>query len=128
MLTKLLLTGAVFVFMMFLQRMRTRRSQEIPTVRVVPERKTPSAMPPWLKPAAYGFAAFTVLASCVWYYSAWHEDQSIVTIRVINPSSGDVSTYRARKGAIDGRRFQTVEGLTVRIADAERVELFESGE
>lgn len=123
MLTKILITALVMFVAFGVQRFRARRNVEIPVVRV--QRPVPAArpMPGWVRPAAWVFVAGVVTASALWYYSSWQDNQRIVTIRVISPGGGDVATYRAHKGSIDGRTFSTTDGLTVRIADSDRVEV-----
>ena len=125
MLTKILITGIVIAIAYAMQRMRTRSTQEIPVVQVARAPKERAAMPKWIKPAAYGFAAVVVIASTTFYYLSWADDQCEVEIRVINTANGAESLYRAHKGDIGGRSFKTVDGLTVRIADADRFEVIE---
>ncbi|NKC12568.1 MAG: hypothetical protein GKR94_10310 [Gammaproteobacteria bacterium] len=124
MLTKLLFTGLVIAIGIFLQRLRNRKAAEPKVIRVVQTQPAQaSAMPPWIRTGAYLFAALVAGSSALWYYSTWRENQQVVTIRVINTGSGDVATYQAHQGDIEGRSFTTTEGLQVRIADAERVEI-----
>ncbi|MEM7407964.1 MAG: antitermination protein NusG [Pseudomonadota bacterium] len=122
MLNKILITALVIAVVATVTRWRSRRAQQIPVVNVT---QVPAAapLPRWVRPAAYGFAAVIALGSAIWYYSAWRDGQQIVIIRVISTSSGEVATYRARKGSIDGRMFVTTDGFEVRVADADRVEV-----
>jgi hypothetical protein len=121
MLTKILITAFVIALVATVSRWRTRRAH----IPVVPLATVRAAQPPpaWLRPAAYAFGAIIVLGSATWYYTSWHDNQRVVIIRVINTGSGAVATYRAHKGSIDGRRFETTDGFTVRVADAERIEV-----
>ena len=128
MLTKILITAAVIVFALFMQRLKTRRAQEIPVVRPPPVVKPKPPMPKGVRPAAYGFALLVVLSAVSAYYLSWAEDQQVVTIRIINTVSGEVVTYRAHRGDIDGRKFTTTDGLTVRMADADRFEVLEAND
>ena len=108
---------------MGIARWRGKRAQ-MPPVNITPAPQAPTRpMPAWVRPAAYGFAALIVTGSVVWYYSAWQDGQRIVIIRVINTGSGQLATYQARKGSIDGRSFRTVDGFVVRVAAAERIEV-----
>lgn len=122
MLNKILVTALVIAVVATVTRWRNRRVQQIPPVNVTPP-PAAAPMPGWVRPAAYTFAAAIALGSAIWYYSAWRDGQTVVIIRVINTSSGEVATYQARKGSIDGRVFETTDGFTVRVADAERVEV-----
>ena len=128
MLTQILITVLVMVAAFGLQRLRSRQRQDIPVIRVAPNRPVAPPPPRWLRPGAYALVALVVASSVAWYYHGWREDQRVVIIRVINTTSGSVATYRAHKGSVSGRSFQTVDGLSVRIADAERVEIMDAGE
>ena len=128
MLTKILITAAVIGFAFFVQRLKSRRAQAIPVVRPLPVAKPKSPMPKWVRPAAYGFALLVVLSAVSAYYLSWAEDQQVVTIRIINTLNGEVATYRAHRGDIDGRKFTTTDGLTVRMADADRFEVLEAND
>ena len=72
--------------------------------------------------------ALCVLSAVSAYYLSWAEDQQVVTIRIINTVSGEVVTYRAHRGDIDGRKFTTTDGLTVRMADADRFEVLRAND
>jgi hypothetical protein len=123
MLSKILFTALVMVVVFAVQRARSRGAQAIPAARLVPPVRRLREMPSWVRPAAYLFAGSIVASSAVYYYTTWQDNQRVVTIRVINTNSGDVASYEAHKGSIDGRSFETIDGLHVRIADAERVEV-----
>ena len=128
MLTKILITATVIVFAFFMQRLKSRRTQEIPVVRPLRVAKPRPPTPKWVRPAAYGFALLVVLSAVSAYYLSWAEDQQVVTIRIINTLNGEVATYRAHRGDIDGRKFTTTDGLTVRMADADRFEVLEAND
>ena len=121
MLNKILITGLVIVIVFSVSRWRTRRAA-VPLVRAAPV-ETVKPLPAWVRPAAYLFAIAVVASSAYWYYSTWQDGQRVVIVRVINTGSGDVANYQARKGSIDGRTFETVDGFIVRVADAERIEV-----
>jgi hypothetical protein len=124
MLTKILFTGLVIAIGIFVQRLRNRASAPAPVIRPAPPLvRAARPAPTWVRPAAYTFAIAIAASSAFWYYTTWRDDQRLVTIRVINTGSGDVAVYQAHKGDISGRRFLTTDGLEVRIADAERVEV-----
>ena len=125
MLTKILFTGLIIAIGIFVQRYRTRHVAERPPARVIRPSEPRPSLPRWVRPAAYIFAAVVVGSSAFWYYTTWQRDQRIVTIRIINTGNGDVATYQAHRGDIEGRSFITIDGLLVRIADAERVEVID---
>ena len=121
MLNKILITAFVVALVAIVSRWRTRRAQ-VPIMHVETVR---AGRPPpaWLRPAAYALALLVVLSSVTYYYATWQNGQLVVIVRVINTGSGDVATYRVRKGTIDGRSFETTDGFSVRVADAERIEV-----
>ena len=122
MLNKLLVTGLVIAVVLGVSRWRARRA-EIPVVRAAPAVPAAKPLPRWVRPAAYAFAIAVVVSSATWYYTLWRDDQRVVLVRVINTGSGDAVEYKVRKGSIEGRSFETVDGFNVRVADAERVEV-----
>lgn len=121
MLNKILITVFVIALVATVSRWRTRRAQ-VPIMHVETVR---AARPPpaWLRPAAYALALLVVVSSVTYYFATWQDGQRVVIVRVINTGSGDVATYRVRKGTIDGRSFETTDGFSVRVADAERIEV-----
>lgn len=74
---------------------------------------------------AYVFLGVAVVTGSVVYYLEWLEDQQVVTIRVINSRTEEVATYQAHRGKIRGRRFETLDGRDVSVAEVERLEMFE---
>jgi len=71
----------------------------------------------------YLFIALMLLATSVILYFDWEKNYRVVTVRVINSDTGQVSEYTARRGDIDGRTFETLDGRLVTLADVERMEL-----
>jgi hypothetical protein len=49
-----------------------------------------------------------------------------MTIRVINTSTGEIGSYRAYQSMIRGRSFVTLDGRTITVSNAERVEISEA--
>jgi hypothetical protein len=47
----------------------------------------------------------------------------VVSIQVINATTGQVTTYRARRDEIEGRQFETLDGRRVTLAAVERMVL-----
>jgi len=124
MITKLLLTLSVIGIAWLVIRNRSRRDEisalEQTTRLAAPANPKTSPAP---RLAAYALIIFMVLASGVFLYLQWRDEYRIVTVQVINTQTGHSVTYQARRGDVDGRRFQTLDGRVVSVADIERIEM-----
>ncbi len=124
MITKLLLTLSVIGIAWLVIRNRSRRgeiaSTEQPMRLRAPASQQNSQAP---RLAAYGLIVFMILASGVFLYLQWRDEYRIVTVQVINTQTGESVTYEARRGDVDGRRFETLDGRVVTVADIERIEM-----
>lgn len=130
MLTKILFTALVvaIVYALYRFRARTGRSQGKPGS--APAKKGQAVPGPRGRSqigriAAYSLVGLIVLISAGFYYLHWQEQHRIVMIRVIDGRSGNATTYRAYKKSIDGSRFESLDGKTVILGEAERVEMVE---
>ena len=124
MITKILFTAAVIGIVFFLLGRRTRSSR-------------PAALPPkpavqrpgslidsrFTRIAAYTVVVTMVFAMGLFAYREWEDAYRIVNIRVINARTGDMVTYQAHKRDVEGRRFLTLDGRLVTLAEVERMEL-----
>jgi len=124
MITKLLFTLGVIgiVWLVLRNRTRPRRlASSEPTARLAGSPRREGNRSPRL--AAYGLIFFMILASGVVLYLQWRDEYRIVTVQVINTQTGDVVSYQARRGDVEGRRFQTLDGRVVNVAEIERIEM-----
>ena len=121
MLGKLLLT--LVVVLVAVAVLRTRAQARAPLVRVL--RSTAPIKPriPRLRRIAYAVATALMLTAGWIYYLHWREGREEVTVRVINTRTGEAVDYRARRGWLQGHRFETLDGRTVTIAHIERIEV-----
>ena len=87
------------------------------------EAEGPKPVPPRL--VAYGVAAVIIVTSAAAGLFQWHRGQEEVTVRVINGETGAESAYTAERGSIGGRRFRTVDGRTIVLAETERLEVLD---
>ena len=126
MITKILFTLAI-VGLGYLYYLRSRRQQLIKTAQ--PKAPADMASPAAdaktgnLRLAAYGLIVFMILASGVFLYLEWRDQYRIVDLRVINTHTGESVSYQARRGDVDDRVFETLDGRVVRLADIERLEM-----
>lgn len=122
MLMKILLTAAVILGAVLILRRRMHRvaqAQAATQVRVQPE-------PPNTRIqaiAAYGVLLVMLAGAGFFIYLEWQDSYQVITVRVVNSSTGKTVYYQARRGEIDGRTFRTLDGREVTLAEVERMEL-----
>jgi hypothetical protein len=121
---KLLLTLAVILGAYLVIRTRIQRGRAVAAASPPPAREPliPAAA---LRAVAYGLVVAMVAGSLLWLYLDWEAGASVVTVQVINANTGDVTLYQARREQVEGRRFTTLDGRIVTLADVERMELAE---
>ena len=121
---KLLLTLAVILGAYLVIRTRIQRGRAVAAASPPPAREPliPAAV---LRAVAYGLVVAMVAGSLLWLYLDWEAGASVVTVQVINANTGDVTVYQARREQVEGRRFTTLDGRIVTLADVERMELAE---
>jgi len=124
MITKILFTAAVIGVVFFLLGRRSRtRPQKALTTRVSSHEQSALISSRFTRVAAYAVVATMVVASALFVYREWEDAYRIVNIRVINARTGGMVTYQAHKRDVEGRRFLTLDGRLVTLAEVERMEL-----
>lgn len=118
MLAKLLLTLAVMFAAYSALRARRDTAREHPGER---------AQIPWhaLRLGAYAVIALMLLVSGWSLVHQWQRGREVLEVQIVNPATGAVDHYQARRGDIEGRGFRTLDGQQVRIAEFERMILSE---
>ncbi len=71
--------------------------------------------------AASLLIAIMAVGSALYLAQRWFEDQEVVQIQIINANTGQITLYESRRGSVEGRQFQTLDGRTIRLADVERM-------
>jgi hypothetical protein len=122
MLGKILITGVVILIAYLTIRSGTRRRAGSGTASL-PSRQEPPLPTGALRTLAYGMATVLMAGSLLWMYLDYRSAREVVTVRVINASTGSVTTYRARRSDVQGRQFNTLDGRRVTLADVDRMEL-----
>lgn len=116
MLTKILFTALVIFSVYAFYRLKRR----------VPIEKTRAKQAAQSSPVgrytAYGFVAMLLVVSSIVFLYQWQQAHKIVTIRVIDGNSGNVTVYKAYRKSIKGSRFESLDGKSVVLGEAERVE------
>ncbi len=90
------------------------------------QRPSPPARTPYY--LAFGVAALFVISGGLYWYGQWQHARAVLEIHVSHPGSGQVTTYQARREAINGRRFTTLDGRDISLSADERMELRETPE
>ena len=116
---KIILTLAVVGFAYLALQSRSR--QETDRGRVDRRKGSEQTVAP--RTVAYIFLAVAALTGTGIFLYEWLDDRQVITIRLINSRTGEAVIYEAYKGKIQGRRFETLDGRFVTIADEDRVEM-----
>ncbi len=119
MLSKIVVTLAVVALAYLAIRIRSRSVGAGESVR--PQTKSVQIVSP--RAVAYIFLAVAVFTGTALFLVEWYDDRQVITIRVINSRTGETAVYEAYKGKVYGRRFETLDGRLVTVADVDRVEL-----
>ncbi|MEE8364306.1 MAG: hypothetical protein V3R76_00845 [Gammaproteobacteria bacterium] len=76
-----------------------------------------------LRRSAYLFMGFMMLAAIAMIYIEISDNNTLVTVHVINSQTGSRVSYQARRQDIKSSSFTTLEGSTVYVANIERIEV-----
>lgn len=119
---KLLVTLIALLGAYLLIRLRLRRGREM---AASPRgRRDGSLLPAGaVQTISYGLVTVLVAGSLLWWYLDWQHAHALVTVQVINASTGGIERYQARRGDVVGRHFTTLDGRQVTLADVERMVL-----
>ena len=119
MITKILLTIAVIMGLVIYLRRRGAQAQTGAS-KTAHRRQVDPIIP---RSVLYLFIVLMLLSSSVIFYYNWQKSYRIITVRVINTQSGHTDEYQVRRGEVDGRKFETINGKVVILADVERMEI-----
>ncbi len=127
MITKILFTAAVIavVFLFASGKTRGRQMPAQPAQRKLPEQ--PGAAPPDTQNLprylAYAILGIMLLGSGGFIFLEWQDQYRVVSVRVINTNTGRSETFQARRGDVEDRAFETLDGRRVVLSQVERLEL-----
>ena len=119
MLTKILFTALVIFSVYAFYRLKRRAPQGESRTRQTVQTS------PVGRYTAYGFVALLLVVSGVIFVYQWHQAHGVVTIRVIDGNSNNVTVYKAYRKSIKGNRFESHDGKLVVLGEAERVEFID---
>ena len=124
MIWKLLLTAAVLLGAYGVIRARIRAQR---VAQGLEPPRQPLFPPGTIRLTAALLVAVMVIGSAFYLLQDWLHDQETIQVQVINANSGAITHYQARRGSVDGRRFQTLDGREIRLADVERMIILPTG-
>jgi hypothetical protein len=125
MIGKILLTAAVIAAVVLFARSRSERRNAAPRrapARLAAAPHTPAAerLPRYL---AYALLLLMLGGSAVFVFLEWRDQYRVVTVRVVNTNTGSSVIYQARRGEVEDRSFETLDGRRIVLAAVERLEL-----
>jgi hypothetical protein len=118
MLWKLLLTFAVILGAYGIIRARIRSDR---VARGLEPPRPPLFPPGLIRLALSAVLTLMVVGSSLHLYTGWQREHEVVLVQVVNANTGQVMSFEALWGSVDDRRFQTIDGREIRLADVERM-------
>ena len=129
MFTKLLLTITVIIVVLLMAR-SGRPAKPTPQANAA-RRTGPATTQATLSPLRLSaWILIAVIATVTVTVAAWQwlGGRDTVTIRVINSNTGHSISYQAYRDQTGKRRFSTVDGRTITLAEVERMEIEPGGQ
>ena len=122
MLTKILFTLAVILVVALVFRVKNTPAKPVkPQAAQAPNSKggVSAAI------AAYTLLGLVIAISALVFLLHWQDQHQVIDIQVTN-SQGNNLNYQAYKKSVEGRRFTTIDGVSVDLADSDRIEILEN--
>ena len=119
MLTKILFTLAVILVVALVFRVKNTPAKPVkPQAAQAPNSKggVSAAI------AAYTLLGLVIAISALVFLLHWQDQHQVIDIQVTN-SQGNTLKYQAYKKSVEGRRFTTIDGVSVDLADSDRIEI-----
>jgi len=69
----------------------------------------------------YGLIAFSLLGSSGYWYWNWQDGNQIVDVTIVSPNIASSEVYQVRKRDITNNMLTTVDGISIRLSNQERV-------
>jgi hypothetical protein len=122
MLTKILLTAAVIIGALLFLRHQSRPPPQKSSAQKIAAEAERLRSRNWM--TAIALVVLLALGGIAFYVN-WADNNRTVAVRVVNTTNGSVTTYEAFAERMEKRRFVTVDGRVIEVADTERVEISE---
>ena len=122
MLTKILFMLAVILVVALVFRVKNTPAKPVkPQAAQAPNSKggVTAAM------VAYTLLGLVIAISALVFVLHWQDQHQVIDIQVTN-SQGNTLKYQAYKKSVEGRRFTTIDGVSVDLADSDRIEILEN--
>jgi len=119
-LTKILFTLAVILVVALVFRVKSTPAKSAATAKPSPSKGGVSATM-----VAYTLLGLVIAISALVFVLHWQDQHRVIDIQVTN-SQGETLKYQAYKKAIEGRQFTTIDGVSVDLADSDRIEILET--
>ena len=122
MLTKIPFTLAVILVVALVFRVKNTPAKSVkPQAAQAPNNKggVSAAM------VAYTLLGLVIAISALVFLLHWQDQHQVIDIQVTN-SQGDTLKYQAYKKSVEGRRFTTIDGVSVDLADSDRIEILKN--
>ena len=132
MISKIIITALVLtIAWAVIRKRRQEQSREAGTVAALPETVAPSTneQPETRRErqdwhfALYAFVGVIIVIGAGLYYRQWQRDHQVLTVRLIRDDETPAVSYQVYRYALEDRRFITVDGVSVIVADDERMEV-----
>ena len=72
----------------------------------------------------YTLLGLIVAVSILIFFMVWSDQHQIINIQVTD-GQGKVTTYQAHRKTIEGRKFLTLDGVSVVLGESDRVEMID---
>jgi len=120
MITKILLTIAVIIGCLWMLSARREKARPVLKVIANPQDQQRQKM---LRTGAWAFMALMIVAAVVMITVEQWDQNTVVTVHVVNTQSGARISYQARREDVQSDSFTTLDGRKVFSAGIERIEI-----
>ncbi len=124
MIIKILFTAAVIALVYLVARNRDAAGRRATVAgrpaRLAKPELADTRVPRYL---SYGLLGIMLAGSSVFIFLEWRDQYRVVSVRVVNTNTGQSVDYRARRGDVADRSFETLDGRRVVLAAVERLEV-----
>lgn len=110
----------VVVGMLFRSKGRTQNATQTSNQATTSAQGEAGSLAP--KTVAYMLVGLLIIVSGLVYYYSWSDANRLINLQVIS-ANGTMSHYQAYHKDIDGREFTSVDGILIKLADSDRLEI-----
>jgi hypothetical protein len=117
-LTKVLITTLIIVLAMFY--LKNTKQKSFNNVR------SQDAVPSKFRYLSMLLLSLSLLFSAVYLFWQYQEDNKVINVTVISPVSNKKITYHVKRKDISANKIITLEGITIRLSNQERIIIAEA--